>query len=408
MSDEPIESKELHEYRVAAREWLVSNMPRLEDRPVGPDDADPDEQRVAHARIAQAKLHEAGYAGFTFPVEYGGQGLTLDHERVFLEEAAGYDVPTRTFGVSINILGATLERFGNHDQKASHLRNILSGREIWLQFLSEPSGGSDLAGLLTSATRDGDTFVVNGQKTWSTGAHLSDFAMCPVRTRWDLPKHKGISVLIVDLRSPGIEIRRIRQINGGAEFCEEFFTDVAVPAGNLVGEENEGWRVARGLLEIEHAWVGRGGARASGATPLQSFVALAKARGLDRDAGVRRQVAGIYVAAEVQRHVAVRVAKGVAAGKLAPGYGSLMKLGNDILSQRRAELGLSLSATSGVAWSPGPEGARWSHGFLSSRSASIAGGTDEIQRNNVSERVLGLPREPVFDKDMPFNQVPHN
>src|SRR5581483_8157798 len=196
----------------------------------------------------------------TFPVEYGGQGLTLEHERVFNEEAAGYAMPPTNFGVSINILGATLVEFGTHEQKAAHVPKILSGEELWLQFLSEPSGGSDLAGLLTSAVRDGESFVVNGQKTWSTSAHLSDFALCPVRTRWDVPKHKGISVLIIDLKSPGLEIRRIKQIDGGAEFCEEFFTDVSVPVANLVGEENEGWRVARGLLEIEHAWVGRGGA----------------------------------------------------------------------------------------------------------------------------------------------------
>src|SRR5262249_48611943 len=156
---------------------------------------------------------------------------------------AGYRLPIRAFGVSINILGATLVEFGTHEQKLAHIPNILSGEKRWLQFLSEPSGGSDIGGLLTSATRDGDSYVINGQKIWSTGAHLSDFALCPVRTRWDVPKYKGISVLIVDLRSPGLEIRRIKQIDGGSEFCEEFFTDVVVPATNLVGEENEGWRV---------------------------------------------------------------------------------------------------------------------------------------------------------------------
>ena len=173
-------------------------------------------------KALQQKLFDGGYAGFTFPAEYGGQGLTLDHERVFIEEAAGYDLPSRGFGVSINIIGATLAAFGTHEQKVTHIRNILSGRERWLQFLSEPSGGSDLAGLLTSAVRDGDSFIVNGQKTWSTGAHLSDFALCPVRTRWDVPKHKGLSVLIIDLKSPGIEIRRIQQINGGSEFAKSF------------------------------------------------------------------------------------------------------------------------------------------------------------------------------------------
>jgi alkylation response protein AidB-like acyl-CoA dehydrogenase len=415
MNEEKIESPELREYRLKARAWLAENLPRPEQQGEalpGPyeeaDDPGPAEQ--AAAQRVQAKLYEAGYAGFTFPVEYGGQGLTLDHERVFFEEAAGYDVPTGAFGVSINILGATLVAFGTHEQKLAHIPNILSGKERWLQFLSEPSGGSDLGGLLTSATRDGDSFVLNGQKIWSTGAHLSNFALCPVRTRWDVPKHKGISVLIVDLKTPGVEIHRIKQINGGAEFCQEFFTDAVIPASNLVGEENEGWRVARGLLEIEHAWAGRaGGGNASGAEAMSSLVSLAKRKGLDQDRGVRRQIVGVYAAAEVHKMVSVRVSNGMATGKLLPGYGSLLKLSNDILGQRRAELGLSLAGGEGVAWGGDQDGSsRWSQAYLSSRSASIAGGTDEIQRNNVSERVLGLPREPSFDRDIPFNQVPHN
>jgi alkylation response protein AidB-like acyl-CoA dehydrogenase len=407
VTEERVESPQLREYRQRARTWLADNIPRATGRDRHDDDPSP--ERLAEVKALQQKLYDAGYAGFTFPAEYGGQGLTLDHERVFVEEAAGYDIPTRSFGVSINILGATLAAFGTHEQKQAHIPNILSGRERWLQFLSEPSGGSDLAGLMTSAVRDGESFIVNGQKTWSTGAHLSDFALCPVRTRWDVPKHKGISVLIIDLKSPGIEIRRIKQINGGAEFCEEFFTDVVVPAANLVGDENQGWRVARGLLEIEHAWVGRGGAGRSDGAGVAALVSLAKQKGLGADPGVQRQVVAVHVAAEVHKLVAARVSNGMAAGKLPAGYGSLLKLGDDIVSQRRAELGLSLAGAAGVTWlddqqHPG----RWAQAYLSSRSASIAGGTDEIQRNNASERGLGLPREPAFDRDIPFNQVPHN
>jgi alkylation response protein AidB-like acyl-CoA dehydrogenase len=408
VSEEPIESPQLREYRLQAREWLAGNAPVAGGRNPEEDD-DPSPERLAEIKAFQHKLYDAGYAGFTFPVEYGGQGLSLDHERVFMEEAARYDIGVRNFGVSINILGATLAAFGTHEQKLAHIPNILSGRERWLQFLSEPSGGSDLAGLLTSAVRDGDSFIVNGQKTWSTGAHLSDFALCPVRTRWDVPKHKGISVLIIELKSPGIEIRRIKQINGGAEFCEEFFTDVVVPASNLVGEENQGWRVARGLLEIEHGWVGRGGARTTSSRAVASLVSLAQRKGLAEDQGVRRQIVALHVASAVQGLVAARVSNGIAAGKLAAGYGSLLKLGNDILTQRQAELALGLAGADGVTWSADePHSGHWSQAFLGSRSSSIAGGTDEIQRNNVSERALGLPREPAFDRDLPFNQVPHN
>ena len=409
MIEERRESPELRQYRLQAREWLAANVPLAskEDRA---GISDPRLERLEEFKSRQQLLYDAGYAGFTFPTEFGGQGLTLEHERVFFEEATLYDLPPRNFGVSINILGATLVEFGTHEQKLAHVANILAGKELWLQFLSEPSGGSDLAGLLTSAVRDGDYYIVNGQKTWSTSAHLSDFALCVVRTRWDVPKHKGISVLIIDLKSPGIEIRRIRQIDDGAEFCEEFFTDVAVPAANLVGAENEGWRVARGLLEIEHTWVGRGGSRTdegpAGAAPL---VSLVERRGLAEDRAIRREVVGFHVTSLAQRLVSARVSDAVASGKLPHGYGSLLKLGDDIVTQRRAELSLALAGASGVTWSAHDQrGSEVSGKFLNSRSASIAGGTSEIQRNNVSERVLGLPREPAFDRDIPFNQVPHN
>lgn len=407
MNEEQLESSELHEYRLTAREWLAGNVPRLGSTPQD-DDSDPSPERIAYLRRTQALLYEAGYAGFTFPVEYGGQGLTPAHEIVFIEEARRYDIPFRFFGVSIGILGAVLVACANHEQKTEHLPKILSGAERWVQFLSEPSGGSDLAGLLTSATRDGDHFIVNGQKTWSTGAHLSDFALCPVRTRWDVPKHKGISVLILDLTSPGIEIRRIRQINGGAEFCEEFFTDVVVPASNLIGGENEGWRVARTLLEIEHLWSGRAWRRRADAElSVANIVSLTEERGLDRDVGVRRKVVDLYVATEAQDLLGARVARAIELGVMSPAYGSVTKLGNDVLGQRRAELALALAGGAGVAW-PSTGSDQWAQTFLTSRSRSIAGGTDEILRNNVSEKALGLPREPAIDVDVPFNQVPHN
>ena len=397
----------MHEYRTSVRAWVAANLKPA----VGfeSEDYEAEMARINEERAIQAKLHRSGLAGFTFPLEYGGQGLTLEHERIFAEEARPYRIPGGNLGVSINILGATLAAFGTHEQKLRHLWKILSGAEIWLQLLSEPSGGSDLGGLLTSAIRDGDYFVVNGQKTWSTGAYASDFALCPVRTRWDVPKHKGISVLIIDLKTPGIEVRRIRQMNGGADFCEEFFTDVMVPAENLVGDENEGWRVARGLLEIEHAWVGRGGAAATAPKGVSRIVSLVSGRGLGADEGVRREVAAMHVASTAQQLVSARVSDAVATGEIVPGYGSLLKLGNDILAQRESELALRLAGSGAVTWSPDhPEEGEWSDQFLSLRSTTIAGGTSEIQRNNVSERVLGLPREPTFDREIPFNEVPHN
>jgi alkylation response protein AidB-like acyl-CoA dehydrogenase len=412
--EERFESPELREYRLRAQQWLRDNMTPLRQLPDGtledPDGFEPSPARVARARELQLQVFEGGYAGITYPSEYGGQGLTLDHERVFLEESAGFDMPTRVFAYSLNILGPTLVAFGNHEQKAKHVEKMLRGEEMWVQFLSEPSGGSDLAGLLTRATRDGDTYIMNGQKTWSTGAQHSDFALCSTRTRWDAPKHQGISVFIVDLRWPGIEIRPIRQINEGSEFCEEFFTDVVVPAENLVGEENDGWKVTRGLIGIEHEWVGRSGD--AGAPPpagIDDLVALARARGVDHDTATRREIAEIHVAAVVQELTAVRVSSEMTAGHLDHGFGGVLKLTSTELLQRRSELGLALAGSSGVAWLREDDAAKaWSLAFLTARSFSIAGGTTEVQRNNVAERVLGLPREPSLDRDVPFNEVPRN
>lgn len=239
MTTQTADRTDLTAYRQEVRAWVAENLTRYtgEDPDLAPD---PSPERLAYCKTIQAKIYAAGYAGFTFPVEYGGQGLTLDHERIFREEVVGYDVPDRLFGVSINILGATIAAYGSEEHKAAYVRKILSGELLFIQLLSEPSGGSDLAGLLTTARREGDSFVVNGQKTWSSSAHFADFGVCPVRTDWDRPKHRGISLLIIDLTSPGIDTRQIRQINGEAHFCEEFFTDVVVPADNLMGEENEG------------------------------------------------------------------------------------------------------------------------------------------------------------------------
>jgi alkylation response protein AidB-like acyl-CoA dehydrogenase len=411
MSTEELDSPDVREFRLRARHWLDASMARLQQADDGtfiavahPSDTD----KVAHARTLQARLFDAGFAGITYPTEYGGAGLTLDHERAFAEEALPYDMPTQVFAVSLNILGKTLLKYGTDEQKQRHLPKMLRGEEIWLQLLSEPTGGSDLAGLVMRAAKDGDSYVLNGQKTWSTGAHVADFAMCPARTRWDVPKHQGISLFIVDLRLPGIEIRPIKQINGEQDFCEEFLTDVVVPADCLIGKEDEGWSVVRGLLEIEHEWVGRTGGVYTTPADVDDFVGLLKRRGLMSDTGARRQVAGIFTLQAVQRALAVRVSEGIAAKALPAAYGGLLKLGNDNLRQRRSEAMLALAGSNGIAWQPGGAGEEITGVYLRARSAPIAGGTAEIQRNNVSERGLDLPREPAVDRDRPFNEVPRN
>jgi len=395
---------DLSAYRREAHDWLAANAPRKVDT----DDAVLTPERIEEMQDLQKRLHAAGYAGFTFPVDYGGQALTLAHEQVFLEEASGYRLPNQLVGVSINILGATIVEFGSDEQKRSHVPRILSGQELWVQLLSEPSGGSDLAGLVTSASKDGDAYVINGQKTWSSLGYLADYGLCPVRTSWDVPKHRGISVLIIALDSPGVEVRRIRQITGQTEFCEVFLTDVRVPVANLVGEENEGWRILKGLLEIEHSWVGRVGGRGDLSDVFFSLIALAERRGLAEDPIVRRRLTELYVLVSAQKLLAQRVSEGTSSGKLPAGYGSLLKLGDSPLRQRLSEFALQLAGSEGVAWAAGSAMAQYADAFLNSRSATIAGGTTEMQRNNVSERILGLPREPTPFAGAAFKDVPHN
>jgi alkylation response protein AidB-like acyl-CoA dehydrogenase len=400
----------LDDYRLAARDWLAGTMTPLPRRDDGSyvdlDGLEPSPERVARARYLQRMVFDGGYAGITYPREYGGQGLTLEHERVFLEEAEPYEMPTRIFAYSLNILGPTLVAFGTHEQKARHVPRMLAGEEMWVQLLSEPSGGSDLAGMLTRATLDGDHYVLNGQKIWSTGAQYAEYALCAARTRWDVPKHKGISVFIVDLKAPGVEIRPIRQINGGSEFCEEFLTDVVVPVSALVGEANDGWRVTRGLIAIEHDYVGRsgdGGQQQAGG--VEDLIALARSRGLASDQATRRLIADIHARRLVQAAVTARISDAMETGELDPAYGGVLKLTSTDLLQRRSEVGLAIAGANGVAWPAGDQDDTWSLAFLTARSFSIAGGTTEVQRNNVGERALGLPREPSVDHDVPFDQV---
>ncbi len=394
----------VEEFQARAREWLAHNFRRLAPGEPPPDDADPTAERVAAARAMQAQLFAAGFAGITFPVEVGGQALTLAHELAFLKEAERYDTPTQVFAVSVNIIARTLLKFGN-DAQRKHVSAILRGEEIWLQLLSEPAAGSDLGGLRARADRDGDTYVVNGQKVWSTGAHYADFAICPVRTNWDVPKYAGISVLALDLRAPGVEIRRIRQIDGRADFCEEFLTDVRVSSDAVVGAVDDGWRVVRGLLEIEHEWVGRSGGRAPTPDSVDDLADLARRHGAAGRDFVRLGIAEVFVRQRVQRLAAERIARGIAAGELSPAIGGVLRMGRDQIFQLRAELGMSIAATAVLGGAADALDSQWGNSYLASRAYSIQGGTAEVQRNNVGEKVLGLPREVAVDRDLPFRQV---
>ena len=402
---EPVE-----DFRLRARAWMAENLPpapaNIFDRL--------DEGRRDAERALQRRLWDGGFAGICFPPEYGGLGLTVEHQRAFTEESLPYDMPFSINIPTLGILAATLVDFGTHEQKLRHLPAILRGEELWVQFLSEPSGGSDLAGCLTRADRDGDVFILNGSKIWSSAAFASDYAMCLARTNWDVPKHRGLTMFIVEIHQPGITIEQIRQVDGSMEFCQEFFDDVAVPASAVVGEVDDGWTVATRLLLHERAAVGGGSPYTSGRSGGHDssfredrLTAVMRERAATGDAHARQLVAESHIRQLVGEQLVQRITAGMASGAVPAPAGALLKLFAATNVMRRYEIGLELAGPDAVTWpadaaTPGRqlgEISLWRQGL------SLGGGSNEIQRNIISERLLGMPRELAADRDVPYRDV---
>jgi hypothetical protein len=341
----------------------------------------------------QRLLHEGGYAGLNWPVEYGGRGLPASQQLVYLEEYAAAGAPY----VGINFVGSahagpTLIAEGTEEQRAFHLPRILRGETVWCQGFSEPSAGSDLASLRTRAVREGDEYVVSGQKIWSTRAHVADYCELLVRTDPDAPKHKGITWLILDMRSPGLDVRPMKTIDGESHFCEMFLDEVRIPVANRVGAENDGWRVTNVTLRFE-----RGTAFAQHIITLRSqlgrLVGLARRQGAWGDAGLRRHAGRLDARIDGLWRLTQRcVTEAEATGVPSP-LGSAVKLGYSELGQEIAMLGMRLLGRRALG-SDGPdtEEARLVHDYLWAFQNTIAAGTSQIQRNLIAERILGLPK----------------
>ncbi len=294
------------------------------------------------------------------------------------------------------------------DFNRRHLPRMLAGDELWCQFFSEPVAGSDLAGVQTRATRDGDTWVLNGAKVWSSWAHLADVGLCLARTNWGVPKHRGLTWFGVPVDAPGVDLRVIRQINGGADFCEEFFDDVVIPDDERIGDVDQGWTVARTMLVFE-----RGGSTAAPPkTPpdpgplAPDLVEIAEALGRADDPGARQLVARGHSLDFLRRVLDRRLAKAMSKSGGDAGIAAYGKLTHGTFDSERALIGMELAQGEGIAWDePEGTGASAALTFLNGRINSIAGGSDQMQRNGISEQVLGLPREPSWDRDKPFDQV---
>jgi alkylation response protein AidB-like acyl-CoA dehydrogenase len=404
--------EDVESFRLRARAWLAANMPRLV-----PGQANSLEEigRIndamwPRARELQRLLYDGGFAGICYPREYGGLGLTPAHQRAFNAECAGYEMPLVLNTPTFSICGPTILDMGSEEQKRQHLPAVIRGEEILVQFLSEPRGGSDLAGVTTRATRDGDVFILNGSKIWSSGAYAADWALCLTRTDWDAPKHRGMTMFLVKVHQPGVQIRRIRQVGGGDEFCQEFFDDVPVPAANVVGEVNGGWAVASRQMFHERNAVGGGSPYTSGGGQRRrgpgtsSLIDMVRATGQSGDVRVRELVAEAHAIGRIQQQLIARVTAGMLSQQLPPPSAAIMRLFSGESATRLAEIGVEIMGSHAAA---ADDAASVGYGvsFLARQAGSLGGGSTEMARNIISERVLGMPREYAADRDVPFSQV---
>jgi alkylation response protein AidB-like acyl-CoA dehydrogenase len=407
------EFEDLDAFRARAKEWVEANLAPLNGADPFMGHARDEMDQVVRAKAIQGRLFEAGFAGLCFPKEYGGQSLAPSYQQAFNEVSRQYELPHIFNTPTLTIILPTILDFGTEAQKRRIIPAALAGEELWVQFLSEPTGGSDLAGALTRATQDGEVFVLNGSKIWSTYAWKSDYALCVARTNWDVPKHRGLSVLIIKVHQPGITIEKIRQVTGEEEFCQEFFDDVVVPVSDVLGEVDDGWTVASRLLFHEREAV-------SGSSPFAVGPGMTETRGDRIDAAfvgalsgttdprVRQLVGEARMLSRVHRALVGRIGASIASRRLPPPAGSIPRLSNGMLRVRLASIALEMSGDRAVAWEPGEPDGVVGVDYLGRQGVCLGGGTTEIARNIIAERVLGMPRERSEDTDRPFREVRTN
>jgi alkylation response protein AidB-like acyl-CoA dehydrogenase len=399
------------EFAARARAWLADNMPAIspESPPAAPRD---DELSWQRARELQKRLYEGGFAGICFPREYGGLGLDYEYQKAFDEESLNYEMPLILNVPTFTICCATLLDTGSEEQKKQHISAALRGDEILVQLLSEPGGGSDLAGVITRAERQGERWVINGAKTWSTSAFAADYGLCLARTNWDVPKHDGLTMFLVPIAHPGITLRRITQVHGGTEFCEEFLDGVDVGDDAVVGEVDQGWAVASRQLYHERRAVGQGSEFASGSgsegghtTPVD-YADLVEQTGQADNERVHQMAGRALVHRVVADQLIDHVYRNVRDGILPPAAGTLIRLFHAETVMLEMDTAMAIAGAAGVVGQFG-EGLQTGLRYLSRQSVAIGGGTTEMARNVIGERVLNFPREYAADRGVPFNQVRH-
>ncbi|WP_336213330.1 acyl-CoA dehydrogenase family protein [Nonomuraea sp. LPB2021202275-12-8] len=380
----------LADYRRAARAWLVANTPS-DHRPEG----DP----IALAKDFMARLYDAGYSGITWPRQWGGQGLTQAEERAFAAEAGDFTLPLYVFSIGLGMTGPTLVDRGTDEQRERFVRPLLRGEEIWCQLFSEPGAGSDVASLQTRAARDGDGWIVNGQKVWTSVAHHADWGLLLARTDVDVPKHKGLTMFVVDMHHPGVTVRPLRDMSGRANFNEIFFDDVHIPDEHRVGEVNDGWGVAVTTLLHERLSISAGVGMGSQRDNPASLEALREV--LDTsDPLVRDQLVELHIRSRALALFNQRLAQETNAGVFPGARGSAAKLLLAELTVFQADLATQLAGPASVV-DDHPLG----QALAVAPGMALGGGTNEIMRNIVGDRVLNLPPEPRVDKTVPFKDL---
>lgn len=416
---DPTDDTDVEAFRMRARSWIRATLGPAEPgslqgiiRNVNNDE---DElAAVARDRAVQRLLFDAGFAGICVPTDYGGRGLTPAHQRALNEELVGFEYPARIQSPTFSPCAAVLLEFGSDAQKRRHLPAILRGEELWMQFLSEPSGGSDVAGALTTAVRDGDQWILNGSKVWTTGAWWSDWGLCLARTNWDVPKHRGLTVFMLPIHQAGVEVHRIEMLNGSKEFCQEFLTDVVVPDSDRIGEVDDGWTVGVRWMFHERLlhnspYVTLPVVDAHSGIGAASVLAIAQSGDRLEVERVRELVGEARMLELVSEELKGRLAAGLASGVIPDQSAAIGRLFSGVVSARTTSIGFEIAGADGGAWTD-DDGAIADCGtdFLMRQVATIGGGTTEMARNVISERVLGMPRERSLDRDVAFRDVPRS
>ena len=390
-------------FREEARTWLEANVP-TEAELEGLD-------YMERGKFWQKRKADAGWACIRWPKEYGGRDANAIENVILGQEEGKVSAPdTGMFGIGQGMAAPTMMTWGQEDDKKKFLPRLASGEDIWCQLFSEPAGGSDLAALRTKAEKDGDDWVINGQKIWTSGAHYSDYGILVVRTDPNVAKHKGLSYFFLDMKSPGIEIKPIKQISGDANFNEVYFTDVRIPDAQRLGEVGQGWQVSLTTLMNERASIGAGG----GGTNFTRVKRLAEAVEIDgkpaiEDGAVRAKLADWYVQESGLKYTIYRTLSALSRGDVPGPENSIGKLVGAKKSQDMSSFAMDLFEQQGIIRDRAALdnfGSLFQDTYMSVPGFRIAGGTDEIMANIIAERVLGLPQEPRVDKGIPFSEVP--